>query len=305
MPLSDIVLVKTQLDKLSSIPIQKVAVHSLNEITQLSNRLNDTKRTIEQAFDNFEHELDQVKLGIKKDIEESEKHWFQESYKSYKEVIEWELSEDPDTIFKIRKGYVEDMELLRSRLRLYVDWKYAAIIIHPGKEEFIEDMVGFDPLYIIDVKHDLLLSALGKFPEQYQNRLRSYTITEDFYKDILDKIPDSQFGLCLAYNYLNYRPFEMIKKYLIEIYQKLKPGGTFILTFNDCDKTSAVKLVEKNERPYTPGHLIKSLARSLGYQIVYTDNTDQASTWLELRKPGELTSIKGGQSLAEIVSKPL
>jgi hypothetical protein len=164
-------------------------------------------------------------------------------------------------------------------------------------------MVGFDPLYLVDIRYELFQPSLDKFNSLYQNRLRTHIVTENLNEDILTNIPNNQFGFCLAYDYLNYRPFEIIKKYLIEMYQKLKSGGTFILTFNDCDKASAVELAEKNERPYTPGNLIKSLAISLGYEIVFTDTTDEASTWLELRKSGTLTSLRGGQTLARILPK--
>jgi predicted methyltransferase len=44
-------------------------------------------------------------------------------------------------------------------------------------------------------------------------------------KKFSSKLPDAQFGLVFAYNYFNFRPFEMMKKYFAEIYQKLKPGG--------------------------------------------------------------------------------
>jgi SAM-dependent methyltransferase len=164
-------------------------------------------------------------------------------------------------------------------------------------------MVSFDPLYLVDIRYELLQPALDKFNSLYQRRLRTHIVTENFNEDILNNLPNNQFGFCLAYDYLNYRPFEIIKKYLIEMYQKLKSGGTFILTFNDCDKANAVKLAEKNERPYTPGNLIKSLAISIGYEIIFTDTTDEASTWLEIRKPGTLTSLRGGQTLARIIPK--
>jgi hypothetical protein len=144
---------------------------------------------------------------------------------------------------------------------------------------------------------------MAKFTEQYQNRLRTYTIKEDINQDILGKIPNNQFGFCFAYNYFNFRPFEILKKYLAEIYTKLKPGGTFIMTFNDCDRASAVKLVEQYYSCYTPGYLVRELVQSMGYEIVYSWHNDGPVTWLELKKPGELTSIKGGQSLGKIVQK--
>jgi SAM-dependent methyltransferase len=303
--LSDIVNLKNQLDKLSAVPVRDLANHSLNEITYLADSLNKHQQNIRDSFDIFERELNSLKIKIKQDIEEAEKMLFQESYKSYTDVVEWELLESSDHVLKIRNSNNPNIELYRSRLKLYVNWQHSAIIIRPSSGPFIEDMVGFDPLYIVDLKHELLVPSLSKFTDQYQNRLRSYSIKENVDREILDKIPNNQFGLCLAYDYLDYRPFEMIQKYLTEVYQKLKPGGIFIMTFNDCDRASAVRLAEKNHRSYTPGSFVKNLAINVGYEIVYSHNTDEASTWLELRKPGELTSIKGGQPLAKIVSKPL
>jgi hypothetical protein len=106
--------------------------------------------------------------------------------------------------------------------------------------------------------------------------------------------------MCLVYNYFNYRPFEVIKRYLIEIYQKLKPGGILIMTFNDCDRVSAVKLVENKFCSYTPGYLVRELGESLGYEIEFSWNDPGPSTWIEFKKPGTLNSIRGGQALAKI-----
>lgn len=303
--LSDLVYLKNQLDKLSAVPIRDMANHLLNEITYLIDSLDNRQQDIRNSFDNFERDLNLIKIKLKQQIEEEEKFLFQESYNLYKGVLDWELSENSDQVLAIRDSKNPNLELYCNRVNLYVDWKYPALIIRPSSGPFIENMVGFDPLYIVDLKHDLLLPSLNKFNDQYQRRLRSYSIKENFDQEILEKIPDNQFGFCLAYDYLDYRPFEMIQKYLTEVYQKLKAGGIFIITFNDCDRVSAVRLAEKNHRSYTPGNLIKNLAISIGYEIIYSHNTDEAPTWLEMRKPGKLTSIKGGQTLAKIVSKPL
>ena len=301
--LSDLVFLKNQLDKLSAVPARDIANQSLNEITYLAASLNKRQQDINDAFDMFERDFNNLKTQLDKDISDAEPPLFQESYKSYTDVLEWELYEDSATVLKIRTNNRISMDLYRSRVKLYADWRMPALIIRPSAGPFIEDMVGHDPLYIVDLKHDLLLPALSTFSTQYQNRLRSYTIVEDFDREILSKIPNNQIGLCVAYDYLDYRPFEMIQKYLKEVFEKLKPGGTFIMTFNDCDRVSAVRLAEKNHRSYTPGSFIKNLAINIGYEIAYSYNTYEASTWLELRKPGVLDSIKGGQPLAKIVSK--
>lgn len=305
MKLSDIVFLKNQLDKLSSVPVRDTANHELQEITYLADTLNKKRQDICDAFDKFEFELNSLKTKLDKDIKELEPQLFQDSYKSYKGVIDWELTQDSDFVHKLRDSKNVDLDLFHSRIKLYADWKQSAMIIRPGSGSFIEDMVGFDPLYIVDLSHNLLLSTLSKFNEQYQNRLRSYTITESFDNEILGRIPNNQFSLCLVYDYLDYRPFELIQKYLIEVYRKLKPGGVFIMTFNDCDRVTAVQLAEINNRSYTPGCLVKNLATTIGYEILFTNKTDKAATWIELKKPGVLTSLKGGQTLAKIVSKPL
>jgi hypothetical protein len=116
-------------------------------------------------------------------------------------------------------------------------------------------------------------------------------------------LPDNQFGICVAFDFFNFKPFEIVKQYLIEIHEKLRPGGTLAMTFNDCDRAHCVALVEKNFCFYTPGTRVKATAKSIGYRQIFSWTDTGNLTWLELRKPGELESIRGGQTLAKIVNK--
>jgi SAM-dependent methyltransferase len=174
------------------------------------------------------------------------------------------------------------------------------MIIRPGLEDFIEKMVGCDPLYIIDRDYDLLQPSIERFPKTYQNRLRTYTTNDWSEQPILERIPNNQFGVCLACNVFNYRPLEIIRRYLEEIYTKLRPGGALLMTYNDCDRAQAVMLVEQFCASYTPGYLIQDLAQSVGFELVYTWSNGGPSVWLELHKPGPLLSNRGGQALARI-----
>jgi SAM-dependent methyltransferase len=142
-----------------------------------------------------------------------------------------------------------------------------------------------------------------KFPEEYQARLRPYVVDELKSTQWLKQIPDSQFGVCLVFNLFNFRPLEVIKQYLTEIYQKLKPGGVCLMTFNDCDRDKAVMLVEQHFASYTPGKLIQELTLNIGYEPIFKWHDGGPNTWLEIKKPGELTSLRGGQTLAKIVHK--
>jgi hypothetical protein len=312
MKLSELVAYKIALDELSSRTAQREVELGLGKITylvdtqaiqlgnfkqDLDNQYNEIHRNIDQ----FETIVNQLKQTIKHQIEIEEKFWFQESYRLYDQEMR---NDSVDHILGRRPILSEDVEnILRSRLQNYVDWQHTGMIIRPGVEKFVQDMVGFDPLYLVDQEHDLLMPAFNLFPEDYQRRLRLYTIKEQVDSNILDKVPNGQIGVCLVYNFFEFKPFEIIRSYLTEIYQKLKPGGTLIMTFNDCDQDKAVKLAEQRYACYTPGSIVKQFASTVGYDQIFSWNNDGPTTWLELRKPGILTSFRGGQTLAKIIKK--
>ena len=285
--LSDLVNFKNQLDLLSTNTVQDDSNKELDKITHLfslenyDNLLEQRKFDIQQSFDAFELELEKLKDIVKQEISVLEKPEFQKSYILY----EGEFGNSADYILNLRKHKIPNPELFQARLSRYIDWQHSAMIIRPGIENFIDSMVALDPLYLVDLSHDYLAPALSKFNSQYQNRLRTYAVKEDLDQEILGQIPNDQFALCFAYNYFNFRPFEILKKYLDEIYQKLTPGGVFIMTFNDCDRASAVQLVENFYCCYTPGYLVRELAVSMGYEIEYSWNDPGPTTWLELKKP--------------------
>jgi len=303
--LSDLVNFKNQLDLLSTKTVQDDSNKELDKITHLfslenyNNLLDQRKLDIQKSFDAFELELEKLKDIVKQEISVLEKPEFQKSYILY----EGEFGNSADYILNLRKHKIPTPELFQARLSRYIDWQHSAMIIRPGIENFIDSMVALDPLYLVDLSHDYLAPALSKFNSQYQNRLRTYAVKEDLDQEILGQIPNDQFALCFAYNYFNFRPFEILKKYLDEIYQKLTPGGVFIMTFNDCDRASAVQLVENFYCCYTPGYLVRELAVSMGYEIEYSWNDPGPTTWLELKKPGRITSLKGGQTLAKVLPK--
>jgi len=314
MKLSDLVAYKTALDKLSARTSQREVELGLGKITnlvdnqqiQLGNfkqELDKQYNEIHQSFDQFENKVNELKRAIQVQIELEEKYWFQESYRLYDQEMR---NDSAEHILNRRPVLNEDVEnLLRVRIQNYVDWQHPAMIIQPGLEKFVEDMVGFDPLYLVAQQHDLLVPAFEKFPEEYQRRLRLYTVKEELDQEILGKIPNDQIGLCLVYNFFEFKPFEIVRKYLTEIYQKLKPGGTLVMTFNDCDRDKAVKLAEQHYACYTPGTLVQQFVATIGYNQIFSWNNDGPTTWLELRKPGTLTSLRGGQTLAKIVHKPV
>jgi SAM-dependent methyltransferase len=177
------------------------------------------------------------------------------------------------------------------------------LILRPGHEDWIRDLVACDPLYLVDTHDELLEPARLKFNDQYQRRLRTYTIKETNNPGILNQLPEGQFGFCLVYNFFNYKPIEIIELYLSELYAKLKPGGVIAFTFNDCDRAEGIELFERHFMSYTPGNNIIALCQTIGYEIKNIFRLDHSCTWIEIARPGNATSIKGGQSLAKVLYK--
>lgn len=305
MKLSELVNYKNELDKLSTELAKSTVNTELSKITHLTNNnlLTNQLENINSLFDTFNTTLDQVKQDIRAEIAVAEKPWFQESYRLHEEEL-WRPSAEYVFDVQLQKPTEALKATINTRLDLHDSWYYAGMVIRPGRESFIQQLVSFDPLYVLDRDYELLAPAVGQFNQAYQRRLRQYIINDVNQDVLLDKIPDGQFAFCVAYMYFNYKPLEVIKQYFNEIYNKLKPGGTLAFTFNDCDHSAAVELVERHFCCYTPGYLIRNLAEAIGFEIAYDWHEDGTPiTWLELKKPGELNSLKGGQTLAKILPK--
>ena len=313
MKLSQLIAYRNYLEETSALLVGRTADRDLAriihmaqtnsvQIDQFTDQLTAQQGIIQKNFEEFEQLLNQLRQRTKELIAQQEPAWFVESYRLYESEMCHETAEY--TLKRHSSISTEARIALQTRLLNYTDWQYAGMVIRPALETFIYDMVSFDPLYIIDESYELLEPTIDRFPEQYQRRLRPYVINERQTEPMMIKVPDGQFGMCLVYYLFNFRPLEVIKQYLVEIFQKLKPGGVLIMTFNDCDREKAVMLVEQHYACYTPGYLVKDLVTSLGYEILYSWNDSGPSTWLELRKPGTLTTLKGGQSFAKVVAYP-
>lgn len=271
------------------------------KVGQYQEQVTDQYNLILNQISQFGSIVDSLKHEISCLIEETEKPYFTESYRLYEEMTE---NDSPEYILQRRPELSKETEnFLISRIQFYTSWQFPAMIVRPGVEKFTEHLVSYDPLYLIDTDRELLTPAVEQFTPEYQQRLRTYVISESCDSEMLHKIPVEQFGMCLIYNFFSYKPLEIIRGYLREVYQKLRPGGILILTFNDCDRSAGVDLCERNFACYMTGSLMESLTKTIGYEKVFSWHDNGPTTWLELRKPGPLTTNRGGQTLARIIHK--
>jgi SAM-dependent methyltransferase len=264
-------------------------------------QLAQDRQQMRSAMQQFREHVNDTRKDIVELIEGMQSAYLAESYRLHDQ----EMSNDSDQHILNRTPVLDPavQTYLTSRISLRSDWHHAGLVIRPSRGEWLPLMVGCDPLYLADIRPSLLQPAVVQFPPEYQRRLRSYTLREhDDKGEILRDLPDGQFGFCLVLNFFHFKPFELIRLYLVEIYRKLKPGGVVAFTFNDCDRWGGVELAERCFMCYTPGSMMLGLAESLGLEIQQRYDIDNSNTWVEMKKPGTLTSIRGGQSLAKIVA---
>jgi len=321
MKLSELVAYRNHLSGFDVDNIQHTARHKLEEIVYtvqnsviqpraFTQTLKEDQTRVVNAFDHFASTLNELTNELDSMIKTAEKTQYAESTRLYTEEMARYGRLDEATNKKVNQHILDRrmpmtadvQQMISNRIKSYADWKYSGLIIRPGVETFISDLVALDPLYIVDYSKELLQPALSIFPEEYRRRLRIYQ-QDPCSTDVLTTMPDNQFGMCLAFNFFEFTTLEVVEKYLKSIFTKLRPGGVLAMTFNDCDRAHCVALVEKNFCFYTPGNRVKTIAKSIGYRQLFSWTDTNNLTWLELRKPGELESIRGGQTLAKILDK--
>lgn len=288
--------------------VRRCLLPQLHVIKNHDIKFADLIQELEKDYDNihrhivsFLEHIKQVKQELQQLVDDQEHQYLSESYKLYEAMMEQDTN---DYILQRRLALSESSQnFIHGRIKRYGDWHHCGMILRPGQEDFFDALVALDPLYLVDINRELMQPFLSRFNPVYRSRVRPYVIQESIDHGMLDQLPNQQFGFVLAFNYFNYKPLELIRRIMQEIFHKLRPGGTLAFTFNNCDRYGAIELVERCFMCYTPGRLVLSAAENIGYEIRETFLVDAACTWVEISKPGTLTSLRGGQSLAKLVAK--
>lgn len=308
MKLSDIVSYKNLLDTLSS---TTEARELLNEISNMIDvvctssvtvpgavdRLTQARAQVLQTTEEFEKEFLQLRVAVQSLIEQQEPEYFKNSLELYNTGYRYD---SPEHIRDRRMGVDPVTSLIiQQRLKLYTNWQHPGMVIRPCHALYVEDLVACDPMYFVDTDNALLELTESWFTPEYQRRLRKYVVNEYSDQPFIN-LPKKQFGLIYAFHFFNYRPWPVLQQYLDECFKLLRPGGVLTFTYANCDLARRVGAVEHYSSCYTPGRLLRQYVLEMGYEIVFELNDDSNTDWIELRKPGEWSSIRGGQTLAAI-----
>lgn len=193
----------------------------------------------------------------------------------------------------------ESMSAISSVIQSYVNWKYPGLEINPRPNQWTHYLVGCDPLYLVDCHQVFLDETISQFSETYQRRIRPYLVQGTS----LTTLPKNQFGFILVWNLFNFLTPDIINKYIIEIADLLRPGGVAMISYNNCERPGAASFAETGYMGYmTKTHLLK-LIHNHGLELISSKDIGEAISWVEIRKPGELQTVKSHQALATIVQR--
>lgn len=179
--------------------------------------------------------------------------------------------------------------------------------INPSNiDGWISLMVASDPLYLIGPSIEILQESLQSFPEIYQKRVRMYEFNN---KRDLSMLPQTQFNLIFCWDFFNHLPVDVIDLYLQQMMRLLRPGGTLLFTYNNCDLVTSAKLVDRNSASWCTPLLLKKIYSKHGFELIESDDiiSDDVNvshvSWAELKRPGELTTAKISQASGAVRGK--
>ena len=282
----------------NKVPIthSKIRFGERTYLEQIEQDIIDYKSMVSGVTTNLNFYIDQ----IRETIIEGDKGYLENSRDIYDNGMR---NDEVNTILNRKlKISPEDEATIRNRISIYSDWKYPGLCVGPMRSRLVEEMVALDPLYLCDIDDALIDPLVNSYNEVYRHRVRPYVIPRySNNQKLFKELPTNQFGFIFVGNYFEYIYLEGIDKILEEMMGLLRPGGTIMFTFNDCDNPKNIQLAERNFRTYTPKRLLTDIIHRIGFSITFSYDASFNFSWMEIKKPGNIDTIRGGQSLASVI----
>jgi hypothetical protein len=209
-------------------------------------------------------------------------------------------------------------KIIQFRIGGYSDWRFPGLQLHcrydrstPIPDNFvaptdrINSMVANDPLYLVGSDLNELNERINRYPDAYQQRVRLYEVK----KRDLSILPHAQFGFILCWDFLNYLPLSAIEWYLKSMIALLRPGGVLLFSYTNGNIETSASFVDQRRCCWATNVLIEKMVTDLGFEILgfqdlaTNDNENTWVSWVEVKKPGNLTSVKKSQAMGQVLTK--
>lgn len=261
----------------------------------------DIARVLEQISEkvSFLRKItDNLESKYTKEISALTKEFYQQGYKinGTEALVESDYLTERTRTLPLNE---ETITIVESAIGRYISWEYPGLEIGPGDGVWTKHLVGCDPLYLVDTNKEFLTYSIEQFHEDYRRRVRTYTTSGTD----LSMLPQNQFGFVLAWNVFNYLTADLLDLYLSEIIKVLRPGGYCMFSYNNAERAHSAWLVETGYMSYMPKTYLLKLLNKYGFEIIATQDLEEHISWVEIKKPGELTTVKAHQAMAKIVHR--
>lgn len=314
MKLSELVKLRNELKKVSFVPAQ-IAVDDLDShLSRLSNlllrldfkdQISNVIKVIDEVENNLsiaENQIPEMIKQIDLELVERTKDYMDINYSingvQYLHHVN-AACERTDRVLPMHNSTRADILV---KARKYTDWRFPALEIGPGDGEWTEHLIAGDPLYIVDMHQEFIDNTLNKFNPVYRNRIRPYTVGANGISDTdFSILPQNQFGFIFAWNVFNYFPLEYAKIILLQCMKLLRPGGCMMFSYNNCDIVQCAEYAEQGLASWIPRSLLINACKEIGFEIIESSDAEETVHWIEIKKPGELKTVKAHQVLGEII----
>jgi len=273
-----------------------------NRLIELQNEIKEIDHLTSLKFENFLKDIEE-------EIENKSNVMLTLGYElEGKKVLGPSQSVHEDKQFRSINVSDKFKEQLGSKIRTKTDWRYPCLEIGPGEGTWTDNLVGCDPLYLVDIHPEYLEATKLKYTRQFSRRIRSYLIgsrngqtREKINEYNLSALPKNQIGFIFSWAVFDFLFINEIEIYLKSCFEVLKPGGKMIFSFNDCDKVIGAQFAEKGERSWVTKKALNKLFSEIGFGLTefYCDEIEKHS-WVEIEKPGSMVSMKIGQPKVSI-----
>jgi hypothetical protein len=179
--------------------------------------------------------------------------------------------------------------------------------INPSNiDGWISLMVASDPLYLMGPSIEILQESLQSFPEIYQKRVQLYELND---KRDLSTLPQAQFNLIFCWDFFNHLSVDVIDLYLQQMMRLLRPGGTLLFTYNNCDLVMSARSADSNSASWCTPLLLEKIYSKHGFELIGFDDiiSDDVNvshvSWAELKRSGDLTTSKISQASGAVRRK--
>lgn len=326
MTLTQLVDLKKRLEYFTAAKLQSTANNLQQEVSSWSNLA--TEGLVRQSLDFFIRTFDSIEansLSIQKlqddllelvnqEIQNLSNRYLSLGYEIQgRKVLGPTPNADIDRQFRKIEVSSEFAEQLGSRIRQYTNWKYPCLEIGPGDGFWTDNLVGSDPLYLVDIHKEYLDSTVSKYNHVYKRRIRPYLIGPESGKSdlSLDFLPDNQIGFIFSWAVFNFIPVEQAKIYLKSCFNCLRPGGVMLFSYNDCDTFKGAANAEGGMQSWMTKSLLSNLFEELNFECLGFYNSSDSKnnsnlyySWVEIKKSGDLYSMKTTQPLISIYLRP-